>query len=359
MRRIGRSGTTPVRADELVVTRAQSDAHQRTNTIAVVRRVHVPLDVLRHQSYLAGQRHATRRSLGHRRDAPEHLDEARRVSRASHRHRLMRSCRIGIIPRGWLAFIFSLPPVVAAHAQAGGDDHAREEFEFSHPLVTESPSPDTKIRVDFLDRAAVDSTTPNGTARIEGEYAFRPWVSLALTVPFEWRSTDGGWSSGVAASELALKFAAFGLASHGLLLGGGLDVGLPTGSGVEEGPSSGVDLEPFADVAVKHGPVEVVAFGSYSASTAATGSEPKEREWSANFSSLYHVSGRAEALLELDGHGALSGADKGSGFTYLSPGAKLVPFANRSIMLGVSLRMPVSAAREFQRELLLTAMYHF
>jgi hypothetical protein len=136
-------------------------------------------------------------------------------------------------------------------------------------------------------------------------------------------------------------------------------VGLPTGSGVEQGLSSGVDLEPFADVAMKRGPVEVVAFGSYSASTAATAGEPADREWSANFSSLYHVSDRAEALLEVDTQGTLSGADEGSRFTYVSPGAKLVPFANRSIMLGVSLRMPVSAAREFQRELLLTAMYHF
>jgi len=282
-----------------------------------------------------------------------------RASRASHPNRLVRSCRFGVLPSGWVAFILSIPSVVAAHAQARDHDHGREGFEFSHPLVTESPSPDTKIRVDFLQRGAADSTTPNGTARIEGEYAFRPWVSLALTVPFEWRSAEGNRSSGVAASELALKFASSGLASHGILLGGGLDVGLPTGSGVEEGPSNGVALEPFADVAMKTGSVEVVAFGSYSASTAANGGEPAEREWSANFSSLYHVSGRAEALLEVDTHRALSAADEGSQFTYISPGAKFVPFVNRSIMFGVSLRMPVSVAREFQRELLLTAMYHF
>lgn len=186
---------------------------------------------------------------------------------------------------GLIALILGISPVVATHAQAAADNHSHEGFEFAHPLVTESPSPDTKIRLDFLQRTVTDSAMANGTARIEAEYAFRPWVSLALTVPFEWRNAEGSRSSGVAMSA--------------------------------------------------------------------------EREWSASISSLYHVSERSQALLELDTRRALSGPEEASEFTYLSPGAKFVPFANRSIMLGVSLRLPVSTAREFQHELLLTAMYHF
>ena len=52
------------------------------------------------------------------------------------------------------------------HQDADHDHDAR--LHFSHPLFTESPSPDTKVRVDYLFRE-IKSDTHEHSMRLEGE----------------------------------------------------------------------------------------------------------------------------------------------------------------------------------------------
>src|SRR5512138_3833705 len=105
------------------------------------------------------------------------------------------------------------------------DDHDHEHLEFSHPLVTESPSPDTKLRLDYLwtrSGPSADRVTDR-SLRLEGEYAFSPALSLAVTVPYTWRSTTGlADVHGVGNTELSLKAASLRWGEHGVLVGGGL-----------------------------------------------------------------------------------------------------------------------------------------
>lgn len=264
-----------------------------------------------------------------------------------------RSILLGTIVLGCVA------PLHPAGAQDGTGRADEPPIEFSHPLVTESPSPDTKLRVDVLGRARPDSDLTDGTVQIEGEYAFRPWVSAALTVPLQWRHVGNG-SFALGASELALKFAGYALADRGMLFGGGVDAELPTdGDAGAFGAAPISVLEPFADAAMRRGSTELVAFTSYAASTHLRPVGEEEREWAMHLSGLWHGTSRTELLLELDTRRVLAGADRGTEFTHVSPGVKLTPLRNRHIMLGASLRVPVSRARDFDRELLISAMYHF
>src|SRR5690348_6962553 len=79
------------------------------------------------------------------------------------------------------------PAVLAAQEHEHDDDH--DHLHFSHPLVTESPTPDTKIRLDYVNLWI--SGIPefrDHLVRIEGEYAFTHAMSLAIVAPYEFRT---------------------------------------------------------------------------------------------------------------------------------------------------------------------------
>ena len=76
---------------------------------------------------------------------------------------------------------------------AQGQETATHDLHFSHPLVAESVSPDTKLRFDYLFRDE-EGAGNRHTARVEGEYAFSPSVVLrlrALAFAIEIDSIDG------------------------------------------------------------------------------------------------------------------------------------------------------------------------
>ena len=74
-----------------------------------------------------------------------------------------------------LSMLF-MTAILAATIQA--QHHHDEELHFSHPLITESPSPDTKVRFDYFYRRFRADKTSEHSPRIEFEYAFRPTFSV-------------------------------------------------------------------------------------------------------------------------------------------------------------------------------------
>ena len=152
-------------------------------------------------------------------------------------------------------------PALLAAQEHEHDDH--DHLHFSHPLVTESPTPDTKIRFDYV--VLWTSDVPefrDHLVRVEGEYAFTDAVSLAVVAPYEFRSESGGANAnGLGDLELSLKFASVGYGAHGVLLGGGLSAAMPTGSDQKQiGSSHIVELEPFVDAGYKRDMLELVGF---------------------------------------------------------------------------------------------------
>ncbi|MFQ5719965.1 MAG: hypothetical protein ACE5IK_10500 [Acidobacteriota bacterium] len=256
--------------------------------------------------------------------------------------------------------------VVRAHDEdpAGGrPSHDGSPVHFSHPLIAESPSPDTKIRLDgfFLDLDDGGESGSERTLRLEAEYAFHPSFSIELDVPVTTRNLDAAPSvSSTDTVDISLKFASFTFQRQGVLLGYGLEIGLPTGNDRKEiGSDHLVVFEPFFDVGYVRGRLEVVAFVSFGIPTNQDDMEEVETELGENLSLLYHFTPRLSGLLELDGETVLSGPDDGQSVLNLTAGLKVRPWASHDLQVGVGLSVPVSSDEEFDTRGIVSVFYHF
>ena len=260
--------------------------------------------------------------------------------------------------RSYAIALLLLAPLHLA-AQDHDDDHEHGHLHFSHPLVTESPSPDTKLRFDYiLDWSNETPAARENTIRVEGEYAFTHSVSLAVVTPFTFRnspSTDR--ANGIGNVELSLKAASLRYGEQGLLLGGGFSVGIPTGSDAKGiGSSHLVELEPFVDAGYKKEHLELVGFARMSSTVNRRASEELERNLGLDFSALYAVRQRLESLVEFTTDRPLVGAEKN--FTsFVAPGVKIYPFSNRQVMFGASLALGVGS--NDARAAMISGFYHF
>jgi hypothetical protein len=252
-------------------------------------------------------------------------------------------------------------PASGMGAQEHEDDHDHDHLHFSHPLVTESPSPDTKIRLDYIGaRTSGPTSVHENTFRLEGEYAFTRSVSLAIVTPFISRTAPATVrASGLGNIELSLKAASLAFGERGLLLGGGLSAALPTGSDAKGiGSAHLVELEPFLDAGYKRNAFELVGFGILSSTFHRQPGEEAERNLIFNFSALYHLQSRLEGLIEMTTARALAGPESGTQQTFIAPGLKVYPFTNRNLMFGTSVELGTGVAQD-KRIWLLSSFYHF
>jgi hypothetical protein len=256
-----------------------------------------------------------------------------------------------------LITVLLLTPVSGVGAQHHADEH--EILDFSHPLVTESPTPDTKFRLDYVRTRVGDAVNLTENAfRLEGEYALNHSVSVAIVTPFVSRTAPSQHVSGLGNVELSIKAASLALGAHGFLFGGGLSTELPTGSDAKGiGSSHLVALEPFFDVAYKQNALELVGFTTISSTFHRRAGEGAERSLAFDFSTLYQLHPRLEGLLELTTARALADADRGEE-TFVAPGVKVYPFSNRHIMFGASLEFGTGNV-DSTRVFLVSGFYHF
>lgn len=243
------------------------------------------------------------------------------------------------------------------------DHHDHEGLHFSHPIVSESPSPDTKVRVDygFMDITEEDEGLSQNGLRLEAEYAFHPSFSIELDVPYRWQSrTSESTVSSLDNVSIALKFANFAFAQSGVLLGYGIELGLPTGDS-EKGIGSDhiVEFVPFLDFGYKRSRLELVSFVEFAIPTNQAEDEEIETELEYTFSSLYHFGERLEGLVEFDGETVLSGEEAGETVFNLSPGLKYRFLRSRMLAFGVSAGLPLTDHREFDVRVLASIFYHF
>jgi len=274
-----------------------------------------------------------------------------RRSRRGRCHRLLPA----LVAAGLLA---AAPPGARADDEPAGDHH-HAPLHFSHPLIAESPSPDTKVRLDVfgLDEEEGDATS----FRLEAEYAFHPSFSIELDVPYTRLAPDGGGSvSSLDTVGIGLKFANFAFADKGLLLGYGVELGLPTGDdGKGIGSDHLVEVETFLSLGYKRDRFELVTFVEFGIPTNQEEDDEFETELGLQVSLLYHLSSRLQLLLEADGERVLSGEEEGETVVNLSPGVKVKAAAGSAWWIGAAAGFPLSNEEEFDRRLLLSAFYHF
>ena len=268
-----------------------------------------------------------------------------------------------------LAISLILPSMTQANEHHEGGDHDSQHddepfsLHFSHPLIAESPSPDTKARFDYVYERIHEGieNARQHTLRFEGEYAFHPAFSVEIDAPFVFFDDDGASSeSNFGTTEIGFKVANFLLADYGILLGYGLELGLPTGDenkGI--GSNNELEIEPFFDVGLKCNDLELVGFISFGIPTNHDKGEEVENEFGFNISSLYHFSSRFIGVLEIDGETELNGHGEGHTVTNLTPGVKFQPFENTPLDIGVGVSVPLTGRENFEIRSIVSAFYHF
>ena len=252
-------------------------------------------------------------------------------------------------------------PVNQVDAQEHEEDHDHAHLHFSHPLVTESPSPDTKLRLDYIGAWTSDPIgVRENTFRLEGEFAFNDNLSLAIVTPYISRTAPAtARASGLGNIELSLKAASLAFGEAGVLVGGGLSAALPTGSDVKAiGSRHIVELAPFLDAGFKRDAFELVGFAVLSSTFHRQMGEEAERTLAFNFSTLYHIKPRLEVMIEVVTARSLVGPGSGPQQTSIAPGVKIYPFTKRNLMFGASLELGTGIAHD-THALLLSAFYHF
>jgi len=196
--------------------------------------------------------------------------------------------------------------------------------------------------------------------RLEAEYAFTPSVSIEANIPVTSRSESGTSANSVGSGEIALKLANYGLADRGLLFGGGLALGVPTGNDRKAIGSGHIfDLEPYVDAGYKHGKAELVSFLSYSTTIHRRTDEPNEEDVALAVSGLYHVTERVESLLEFQTIRTVGGPEVGRQTAAIGAGIKYhVPNVHQ-LLFGLGGRVPLTTDRESEHEILISALWHF
>ncbi len=261
-------------------------------------------------------------------------------------------------------FALLLPAVLGAGVARAqhehGGDHPPRRLHFSHPLIAESPSPDTKVRFNFAHERLDGDGGRSNAIDLEAEYAFAPGFSVEVGLPYVFLDPRlGPTASNVGDVEIAFKVATFALEEHGVLLGGGVAFGIPTGSEDKHIGGEHFEIEPFVHGGLQRGRFETVAFVHVGIPTGKEADEPLETELAYNLSVLYHLAPGVELLLEHDGATALSGG-AGEVVAHLTPGLKLRPLrAAPSLFLGAGYSIPVTAHREFTSHVRFSLLYHF
>jgi len=257
--------------------------------------------------------------------------------------------------------VFAMGLLLDPGASRADPDHSKE-LHFSHPLFGESPSPDTKVRADYFFRnESREVTGESHTARLELEYALRSWVSLEADIPFTVRDPDDESNERhLDTVEIAVKLASSAFSEHGLLLGGGLELGLPTGdSSGGIGSSHILEVEPFLDFGLKRGDLEVTGFLSAGIPMNENGDNEADVELGWNASFLYHLNSRVELLLELNGERVFGGEERGHSTAVVAPGLKLTPTRDQNLKIGVAVGLPISDDKNFDALAIFSVFYHF
>lgn len=273
--------------------------------------------------------------------------------------RLLRTFTLGrSIATLSIAIIPAMAQAQHDHDDDHDDDHHHAPLHFAHPIFTESPSPDTKIRLDYF-HSSIARDVSDHAARIEAEYAFNRNLSIEANIPMISRSISGDRTTTFGNSEIALKLANFSAARSGLLLGGGVAFELPAAANdAGIGNDHTVEIEPYIDVGYMRGPLELVSFASFSTVTRRRAAEETEQDLAINASLLYHI-GHFEPLVEIAANRAIAGQESGEQSLSAAVGVKYHVPKHNALVIGAGARAPVTKYREFRNEILASIFYHF
>jgi len=253
-------------------------------------------------------------------------------------------------------------PALAQETHEHGYEHTHEEhihsLHFTHPLIAESVTPDTKVRLDF----ARPRPAAGQEWELEGEYAFSHRFSIEVGASYESLADDFGHS------HVTAKFANYSLHERGILIGFGAGAALPILSASHSEEEPGADpveeaehedaweLEPFVNLGLKRGDWELTGWAKYSHAFATD--DARARNWgSYNLGVLLHATTVIQPLLEL--HGIAIGDEATPESSSITPSLRFVPLRGKGLALAAGVSFPLSDEREFDSQLAASLFWHF
>jgi hypothetical protein len=236
----------------------------------------------------------------------------------------------------------------------------QEHLEFSHPLVTESVSPDTKIRSTFLNTKSKDNSLIQ-TYDLELEYSPVPTFSLHLNVPYTVLKPAGNDNrSSLDEIELALKFANFAFESDNILMGYGVSFGLPSGNEAKGIGSDHIwNINPFFNGGIIWKRWEWTAYFTFTIPANQSPDENIQTGLESRLTALYHIGKKWEALAEAGNTTQISNFDTGEKSYDLTEGIKFRPNPDKPWILALGVRHPVSGNNGFKWQGIMSVFYHF
>ena len=262
-----------------------------------------------------------------------------------------------------LLFLISSLNIIAQEkgsSSVNETQYEKEHLEFSHPLITESISPDTKIRFTLLDTKA-DSNRLSQTYGLELEYSPFPIFSIHLGIPYTvLHQSQNNTVKNLDEIELALKFANFAFSNHNVLLGYGISFGLPTGN-QDKGIGSNhiLDISPFFNGGIKWKRWEWTAYFTFDIPCNQNENENIQSTLESRLTALYNISPKWQALLEAGSTSPISRFYKGDSNYDLTEGVKFMPVSDKPWILAIGVRHPVLNNNEFKLQGIFSVFYHF
>ncbi len=260
-----------------------------------------------------------------------------------------------------ITLLFFTSNYITAQEHHSEEEEHHEGLHFSHPLFTESISPDTKFRFDYQ-YSKIDNNSKSSELHLEYEYAFNRSFSISVTAPYVFiAQTDQNSVSNLGNIELSFKFANYVFEQSNLLLGYGLSIGLPTGSGKKGiGSNYVTDLEPFFNMGYMINDFEFTLFSTFGIPSNLHQGERVENDLNLQLATIYNITYRFQGVLEFNRESIINGNSNSSAGWYIAPGIKAVPFNNiEKVILGLGVRLPLSNTKEFNSQLLFSVFYHF
>ena len=239
-----------------------------------------------------------------------------------------------------------------------GHLHAHPDIDIVHPVIGESPVPETHVTLRYEFAESDAQNDHNIEAGIQ--YAFTRSFSIELAAPMAVIDREAGPTlAGIGNLEISGKWATYSAVQHGLLPAFGVAVSLPTGN-EERGIGSDhvVELQPFAMVGFVLGKFDFIAGLDVSIPL----NQSAEEHDAENFAVGYHLSVAYRALptmqglLELWGSSTF-GEDDETAF-YVAPALAFQPFKQSAVNLGIGFSLPVTEVRDFDYAVNLMAILH-
>lgn len=252
-------------------------------------------------------------------------------------------------------------------APAGGalahDIHGQGLY-LAHPLATESPVPDTKVRMDYIWQRVPghhedDGKSDLSTVRATVEYAFDESIGIEINAPYTWRNPRDAAEEDTDHLDnvgMALKYANRSFEDRGVMLGGGLELGLPTGDDEKHiGSDHETEIAPFLSFGYRSGAAQLTGSLEFGFPV---NSDHADFEIGWGAAALWAATDRADVMIEAEGEKLYGGEEGGSHAVSLAPGAAFTVPGHENLRVGAGVAFPVTEDKEFYVRPMVSLFWH-